>query len=143
VAAQQPGGSLFDRFERNRDSKLNEETPMFELAKRTIEFLDDLPPAAIIGALLLALVIAVTTAVTFRWLAGRKPDAFTLLVCLVLLANLACILATVGYVHSTVPTLRLIERGGWPARDRIINVYDHVAQPESAIESGVSSAPHP
>jgi predicted PurR-regulated permease PerM len=107
---------------------------MYELAKRTTEFLGDLAPEAIVGALLLALVIAMTTAGTFRWLARRKPNASTLLVCLVLLANLACILATLGYVQSTVPTVRLIERRGRPPRDRIINLYDHAAQPDSRIE---------
>jgi hypothetical protein len=99
---------------------------MFEQAERTIEFVGQQPPEAFIGALLLALVIALTAVGTYRWLAGRKPDA-VLLVCVVLLANLACTLAAVGIVQSTVPTIRLIERGGWPRRDRIINLYDHVA----------------
>ena len=104
---------------------------MFEQAERTIEFVGDLPPAAFIGALLLALVIALTIVGIYRWLAGRKPDALMLLVCLVLLANLACTLAAVGFVQSTVPTIRLIERGGRPPRDRIINLYDHVAKPDA------------
>ena len=41
---------------------------MFEQAERTIEFLGDLSPETFVGALLLALVIAVTTAGTYRWL---------------------------------------------------------------------------
>ena len=107
---------------------------MLEMAKRTTEFLGELPPDSFIAALLLALVIAVTTAGVFRWLAERKPNASTLLVCLVLLANLACILATVGYLQSTIPTVRLIQRGGRPPRDRIVDLYDHVAQPDSRID---------
>ena len=104
---------------------------MFEKAESTIEFVGHLPPEASIGALLLALVIALTTVGTYRWLAGRKQDALMLLVCLVLLANLACALAAVGFVQSTVPTIRVIERGGLPPRDRIINMYDHVAEPNT------------
>ena len=44
---------------------------MFEQAERTIGFLSDLSPEAHIGALLLALVIALTTAGTYRCLTGR------------------------------------------------------------------------
>ena len=101
---------------------------MFDQAESTIEFVGQVPPGAFIGALLLALVVALTTAGTYRWLAGRKPDALMLLVCLVLLANLACTLAAVGFVQSTVPTIRLIERGDTPRRDRIINLYDHISR---------------
>jgi hypothetical protein len=115
---------------------------MYEQAEQTIEFVGQLPPAAFIGALFLALVIALTIVGTYRCLAGRKPDALMLLVCLVLLANLTCTLAAVGFVRSTVPTIRLIERGGRPARDRIINMYDHVAKPDAIIGSDVTSARH-
>jgi hypothetical protein len=116
---------------------------MFEQAERTIEFVGNLPPPAFVGALLLALVIALTTVGTYRWLAGRKPDASMLLLCLVLMANLACTLAGVGFVQSTVPAIRLIERGGRPPRDRIINLYDHVVQPDAPIGSDGSSARNP
>ena len=108
---------------------------MFEMADHTIDFLSHLPPDAFIGALFLALVIAVATAGAYRWLAGHKPDALILLVCLVLLANLASTLVAVGFVQSTVPTYRLVERRGSPPRDRIINLYDHVARPDSPVES--------
>jgi predicted PurR-regulated permease PerM len=111
---------------------------MFEQAERTIEFVGHLPPEAFIDALVLALVIALTTVGTYRWLAGRKPDALMPLVCLVLLANVACILAAVSFVQSTVPTIRLIERGGRPPRDRIINMYDHVAESDAPVGSDVS-----
>jgi len=116
---------------------------MFEQAEHTIEFLGDLSPEAFIGGLLLALVFAVTTAGTYRWLAGRKPDALMPLVCLVLLANLASTLVAIGFVQSTVPTVRLVQRGGRPPRDRIMNLYDHVAKPEATTGSDVSAAQHP
>ncbi len=115
---------------------------MFEQAERTIDYVGNLPPAAVIGALLLAFVIALTAVGVYRWLAGRKPDALMLLVCLVLLGNLACTLAAVGFVQSTVPTIRLIERRGRPPRDRIMNVYDHVAKPDAPIGPDGSSARH-
>jgi hypothetical protein len=115
---------------------------MFEQVERTIDFVGNLPPAAVIGALLLALVIALTTVGAYRLLAGRKPDALMLLVCLVLLANLACTLAAIGFVQSTVPTVRLIERRGRPPRDRIINVYEHFSKPDAPIGSDRSSARH-
>jgi hypothetical protein len=119
------------------------EIRMFEIAQRTIEFLSDLPPKAFIAAVLLALVFAVATAGTYRWLAIHRPDATTLLVCLILIANLACALTTVGFVQSRVPTVRLVERGGRPPRDRIISLYDHVAQPGAIIGSGTPSAEAP
>jgi hypothetical protein len=115
---------------------------MVELAEHSTAYLGDLPPEAFIGALLLALAIAVTTAGAYRWLAGRKPGALMPLVCLVLLANLACILAAVVFVQSKVPTVRLIERRGRPPRDRIISAYDHFAQPDAPKGSGESSARH-
>ena len=115
---------------------------MFEQAERTIGFLSDLSPEALIGALLLALVIALTTAGTYRCLTGRPPAGLLLLVCLVLVANLASILTAVGYVQSIVPTVRLVERGGWPPRDRSINLYDHIAQPDAPSERGGFSARH-
>jgi hypothetical protein len=111
---------------------------MFEQAERTIEFIGSLPPEAFIGAILLALVIALTTVGAYRGLAGRKPDNFTLLVCLVLLANLACSVAAVGFAQSTVPTVRVIERGGRPPRDRVINMYDHFSRPDAPVGSDVA-----
>jgi len=83
---------------------------MFEQAERTIEFVGQLPPAAFIGALLVALVIALTTVGTYRWLAGRKPDALMLLVCLVLLANLACTLAA-GQMKRVLHAGPAVRRG--------------------------------
>jgi hypothetical protein len=108
---------------------------MLEQAEHTIEFVGNLPPETVVGTLLLGLVIALTTVGTYRWLAGRKPDALMPLVCLVLVANLASALAGVGFVQSTAPTVRLIERGGRPPRDRIINLYDHVANSDAPIGS--------
>jgi hypothetical protein len=116
---------------------------MSELANRTMDYLGLLPPDAFIGALLLALVIAVATAGTYRWLTGHKPDALMLLVCLVLVANLASTLVAVGFVQSTLPTYRLVERSGSPPRDRVINLYDHVAPPDLPIESDDSSTHEP
>jgi hypothetical protein len=116
---------------------------MFEQSERAIEFIGELSPEALIGILLLALLITLTTVGTYRWLPGRKPDALMLLVCLVLLANLACTLAAVGIVQSTVPTIRLIERDGRPRRERIVNLYDHFAKPDVSVGSDVSSTRHP
>src|SRR4051812_18786165 len=108
---------------------------MIELAEHTIEFLGNLPPDVFVGALLLTFVIALTTAGSYRWLSGRRPDALMLLVGLVLLANLASALAAVGFAQSTVPTIRLVERRGRPPRDRIVNLYDNFARPDAPVES--------
>ena len=62
-----------------------------------------------IGAMLLALVAALGTGSAYRWMAQPKPNSLTLLVFLVLLANVACIIATVSLVHSAVPTVRMAE----------------------------------
>jgi hypothetical protein len=113
---------------------------MFERSQRIIDFLSYLPSEAFIGALLLAFVIALATAGSYRWLARHKPDTTMLLVCLILVANLACTLATVGFVQSKVPTVRIVQRGGRPPRERIINLYDHIAQPDAIIGSGASSS---
>jgi predicted PurR-regulated permease PerM len=112
---------------------------MFEQAERTIEFVGQLQPESFIGAMLLALVIALTTVGTYRWLVGRKPDALMLLVCLVLVANLACTLAAVGFVQSRVPTIRVIKQGGRSQQDRIINLYEHITKPDAPIGSEVSA----
>jgi hypothetical protein len=116
---------------------------MFEPAQRTIDFLSYLPPQAYFGAMLLSLAFAVVTAGAYRWLAARNPDAWMQLVCLILVANLACTLAAAGFVQSQVPTVRLVERGGRPPRDRIINLYDHVARPGAINGEGVSSSELP
>jgi hypothetical protein len=116
---------------------------MFDLSGRTIGYLGDLPPRAFLGALLVALVISSATAGIYRRLAGRRSDASMLLVCLVLLANLACILATVVFIESTVPTVRVIERDDRRPRDRVIDLHDHVAPPDAPLASGEPSARRP
>jgi hypothetical protein len=65
------------------------------------------------------------------------------LVCLVLLANLACTLVAVGFVQSTVPTIRLVKRRGRPPRERIVNLYNHVAQPDAPVGSVESADRRP
>jgi hypothetical protein len=105
---------------------------MLEEAKPMTDFVSDLSPETFVATLLVALVIAVVTAGVYRGLARRKPVTLTLLVCLVLLANLFCMLVTVGFVQSKVPTVRLIVRAGGLRRDRSISMYDHISQPDAA-----------
>jgi apolipoprotein N-acyltransferase len=105
---------------------------MFQLAKRTSDLVMDLPPETFVGAMLLSLVVAMLTAGAYYWLAQRKPTSLTLLVCLVLLANLACVVATVHLVQSAVPTVRLVAWRGRPPKARIVNLYDRFRAPDAA-----------
>ena len=45
-------------------------------------------------------------------MAGCKPEALMPLECLVLMTNLVCILAAVGLVKTTVPTIRQCDTRG-------------------------------
>jgi hypothetical protein len=112
--------------------------PMFELAKRTSDLVMDLPPDTLVSAMLLALVAALGTASAYRWMAQSKPNSLTLLVFLVLLANLACTIATVSLVHSTVPTVRTLAWRGRPPQARIVNLYDHFSPPDAAGSAAIS-----
>jgi hypothetical protein len=111
---------------------------MFELAKRTSDLVMDLPPDTLVGAMLLAMVAALGAASAYRWMARPKPSSLTLLVFLVLLANLACIIATVSFVHSTVPTVRTVASRGRPPQARIVNLYDHFSPPDAAGSAALS-----
>jgi predicted PurR-regulated permease PerM len=115
---------------------------MFELAKRASGLFMDLPPDTLFGAMLLALVVAIGTASAYRWMARPKPSSLTLLVFLVLLANLACIVATVSLVHSTVPTVRTVALRGRQPQARVVNLYDHFSPPDAA-RSAALSPQHP
>jgi hypothetical protein len=106
---------------------------MFERVQQAIEFLGALPPETIVTIILSALVVAVATAGVHRRLARVTPDTYTLLASLILLTNLACILSTVGFILSKVPSFRVIETSGRPPRDRIINLYDHYAKPDAVL----------
>jgi hypothetical protein len=105
---------------------------MFELAKHTSDVVMDLPPETFVGAMLLALVVAMATACVYRWMAQHKPSSLTPMICLIFLANVACIIATVYLVQSTVPTVRIVARRGRPPQDRIVNLHDHFSPPDAA-----------
>jgi hypothetical protein len=109
---------------------------MFELAKRTTDSVMDLPPDTLVGAILLALVVAIGTACAYRWMARQRSGSLTLLVCLVMSANLACIIVTVSLVESRVPTVRLVAQRGRPSRARIVNLYDHFSPPDALPGTG-------
>ena len=111
---------------------------MFELATRTRDLVMDLPPDTLVGAILLALVAAIGTASAYRWMAQPKPNSLTLLVSLVLLANLSCVVATVHLVQSTVPTVRIVAQRGRPPQARIVNLYDHFSAPDAAGSAALS-----
>jgi hypothetical protein len=104
---------------------------MFELAKRTTDSVMDLPPDTLVGAILLALVVAIGTAGAYRYIAQQRPSSLTLLVCLVLSANLACIIMTVSFFESRVPTVRLVAQRGRRSRARIVNLYDRFSPPDA------------
>jgi hypothetical protein len=109
---------------------------MFELAKRTTDSVMNLPPDTLIGAILLALVVAIGTAGAYHYMAQQRRSSLTLLVSLVLSANLACIIMTVSLVESRVPTVRLVAQRGRPSRARIVNLYDHFSPPDAQPGTG-------
>jgi hypothetical protein len=53
----------------------------------------------LIGALILAFLLAALTASTYMWLKRGKPDVKVLLVTLILGANLACFATGAGFIH--------------------------------------------
>jgi hypothetical protein len=73
----------------------------------TIDLLLDLGPETLIGALILATLIATVTAWVYSWLRRGKPDATTILVALIIVANLACLTAGAGFVRSRSNFLQL------------------------------------
>ena len=73
----------------------------------TIDLLLDLGPEMLIGALILAALIATVTAWGYSWLRRGKPDATTILVALIIVGNLACLTAGAGFVRSRSTFLQL------------------------------------
>lgn len=72
------------------------------LLKR-IDVLIELPPADLVGGLLIALFLAVATSTAYSWLARRKTDQSTALTTLNLVANVACMLVGGIYAEAVLP----------------------------------------
>jgi hypothetical protein len=101
-----------------------------EQVEQTIDFFAKLPSDRLIGAMIVSLAAALVTTYIYRWMVRRKQVAATCLLTLVFLANLACMLATVCFVHSTIPTVRMVNPSTGLRRQRIAYMYDHFARPD-------------
>jgi predicted PurR-regulated permease PerM len=66
----------------------------------TIDMLLNVGADTLIGALILAVLIAVLTAGFYLWLRRGKSDVTTILVALILVANLACLVTGAGFIQS-------------------------------------------
>ncbi len=76
----------------------------------TIDLLLDLGPETLIGALILAVLIATLTACVYSWLRRGKSEATTILVALIIVANLACLTAGAGFIRSRSSFLQVKSR---------------------------------
>jgi hypothetical protein len=101
-----------------------------EQVEQTIDFFAKLPSNSLIGAMIVSLAAALATTCIYRWMVRRKQVAATCLLTLVFLANLACMLAAVCFIHSTIPTVRMVNLSTGLRRQRIAYMYDHFAQPD-------------
>ena len=113
-----------------------------EQVEQTIDFFAKLPSDRLIGAMIVALAAVLATTCIYRRMARRKQVAARCLVTLVFLANLACMLATVCFLHSTIPTVRMINPSTGLRRQRIAYMYDHFARPDG-FSSQTSSGTNP
>ncbi len=66
----------------------------------TMNMLLDIGPETLIGALILAVLIATLTTGAYSWLRRGKSEATTILVALILVANLACLVTGAGFIKS-------------------------------------------
>jgi hypothetical protein len=98
--------------------------------EQTIDFFAKLPSDSLIGAMIVSLAVALGTTCVYRWMVRTKQVAATFLLTLVFLANLACMLATVCFVQSTIPTVRMVNPSTGIRRQRIAYMYDHFARPD-------------
>jgi hypothetical protein len=101
-----------------------------EQVEQTIDYFAKLPSDRLIGAMIVSLAAALATTCIYRRMARRKQVAATCLLTLVFLANLACMLATVCFLHSTIPTVRMVNPSTGLRRQRIAYMYDHFARPD-------------
>jgi hypothetical protein len=73
----------------------------------TIDMLLNMSADTVIGALLLAVVIAAVTANSYSWLRRGKSDLTTILVALILVGNLACLVTGAGFIQWTSHSSRI------------------------------------
>lgn len=76
---------------------------MPESVGSTIDMLLELDRDTIIGAIILAFLIAALTAGAYLWLRRNKSDVSSILVSLILVANLACLATGAGFAQSRSP----------------------------------------
>jgi hypothetical protein len=66
----------------------------------TIDMLLDLGLETLVGALVLAVLIAMLTAGAYFWMRRGKSDTTAILVTLIVVANLACLVTGAGFIES-------------------------------------------
>jgi hypothetical protein len=74
--------------------------PMPQVVGTTFEMLLDLDLDTIVGALVLAVLVATLTAGAYLWLRRGKSDVTAMLVSLIVIANLACLVTGAGFIRS-------------------------------------------
>ena len=73
---------------------------MPQVVGTTFEMLLDLDLDTIVGALVLAVLVATLTAGAYLWLRRGKSDVTAMLVSLIVIANLACLVTGAGFIRS-------------------------------------------
>jgi hypothetical protein len=73
----------------------------------TINMLLDVGLEPLVGALVMAVLIATLTAGAYFWLRRGKSDVTAILVALIVVANLACMVTGAGYIASRSRGLKL------------------------------------
>ena len=73
---------------------------MPQVVGTTFEMLLDLDLDTIVGALVLAVLVAALTAGAYLWLRRGKSDVTAMLVSLIVIANLACLVTGAGFIRS-------------------------------------------
>jgi hypothetical protein len=82
----------------------------------------------LIGGLILAVLIAVLTAGAYLWLRRGKSDVMTILVTLILVANLACLVTGAGFIQLRSSSVYVGPRGSGQ-ENRKISAVSRFARP--------------
>jgi hypothetical protein len=91
---------------------------MPESVGTTVDMLLDLDRDTIVGALVLAVLIAAMTAGAYLWLRRGKRDVSALLVSLLAIANLVCLVTGAGFIQSRSRLRRIVVVPSASATDR-------------------------
>jgi hypothetical protein len=104
---------------------------MFQQVVQTIAFFDEMTPESLVGAMFVALVLAVALVGAYHWMARRRSNASMLLICLVLLTNLTSMLSTVCLIQSRIPAVSMVGPSRGQRRGRFQFAYNHVTRPDA------------